>query len=201
MLPAVNVTIDATRFNQRLSPERVKKALRAGTRAAQFEYLSRVRQGFEVGGWNPETGEGGFWKPRRVPTDKEGNPIKGRAKLRNGTVVRIRIGGRTLVNTGSYVRSINASPLQETASGVSGFVGVGSEVPYAKFHEQVGNPRDSIQYRPKPGQIGVMRKLGFTVGKNTIVTLPKRRVFVSPASWRKDMSRIIAEEATEALNG
>lgn len=200
MLPAIDITFDIKTLERNLGAANVRKALRSGALAGQFEYLSRVRQGFEVGGYNPETGEPGFWKPRRIPTDAKGKPIKGRAKTKNGVVRRIRIGGKTLVNNGDYLRSVVASPMTETQGGVSGFVG--TNIPYAKYHEQVGNPHDFIKYNATGKQAAFLRALGFAkVFKGTTITLPKRRVFVIPAKWRKEISAIIAEEATEALNG
>lgn len=120
-----------------------------------------------------------------------------RAKTKKGIVRRIRVGGKVMFDTGRYFDSINASDVKSDADSYE--VTVGTNVEYAKYHEQPGNEGDSIKYKATGRQAAFLRKLGFTVFKGTTITLPKRRVFVAPKPWQEKAGKVFEDEFTKEL--
>src|SRR5690606_1544107 len=56
---------------------------------------------------------------------------------------------------------------------------------YAKYHEQEGNSQGYTKQAATARQAAFLRYLGFRgVDEGSIITLPARRVFVYPPSWK-----------------
>lgn len=192
---ASEIEFETGKLKGAFSAKELKEAMRVATKRVLVEAMARIRKGFQVGGYNPVSGAGGYWKKRIVPAMALKKKL--RAKTREGKVTRIRVGGLTLVNTGMYRDSITRSEPKVTRDGAEGTIG--TNVPYVKFHEQPGNAKGFIEYKATSKQAAFLRKLGFTVFKGSKITLPQRRVFVMPEPWQRDLSRIFGRELRTAL--
>lgn len=197
-IPGIEIDVDLTKIKKAFSAERIGIAERVAMKRVLVETMARIRKGFQLGGYNPATGAPGFWPKRVVPKGVTAkNAKKFRAKTKGGVVARIRVGGKVLVNTGRYRDSITASAPTLTSDGVQGFVG--TNVEYAKHHEQPGNAAGFIKWKASGAQAAFLRRLGFTVRKGSTITLPQRRVFVMPDPWRVDMADIFGNELNREL--
>src|SRR5690606_35287047 len=64
---------------------------------------------------------------------------------------------------------------------------------YAKHHEQEGNSQGYTTQAATARQAAFLRYLGFRgVHEGSIITLPARRVFVYPPSWKGVHARLFA---------
>lgn len=191
---------DLEKLEKRYGAKSVRKAETVSMKRVLKELETRIRMGFQVRGWNPTTGKPRFW-PRAVKPRRKGGRVKeGSAKTAKGVVARIRSGGKVLYATGRYQDSIKASDVAMKRDGPEGFIG--TNVPYAKYHEQPNNSKGySVQKATKP-QAAFLQRLGFEgVRFGTPIKLPQRRVFVMPRPWKNEFASLYAEELIEILNG
>jgi phage gpG-like protein len=190
---SVKIEFDTSAFERRFSPERLRRAGGVAITAVGVRVLEHTREGFVVGGWNPETGDPGFWPKKKIPDgggsaqDSKGNKRRARgqkpgAKQRSGNI---------LYDTGRYFNSIN---LQIT-KGENPEAVIGTNVEYAKYHEQPGNDAGFTQQKATSKQAGFLRALGYAgVQKGSTITLPQRRVFVMPKPLQDEIKAIYADE-------
>lgn len=235
----VDVKVDLSAIRRSFAASRVNRAAMTAGKRVQLDLLARIIMGFDVGGWNPVTGKGGFWPKRKepqgaaetvtqagkkaaekyeagklkkgvTPTAKqlEDAEYRGRlkalkqfsAKDRNGVTRRLRIGGKVLIDTGRYRRSITKGPVAMTGGTLN--LPIGTNVPYAKYHEQPGKQGGATRQRMTAKQAFFLRKLGFTRAREGgTIKLPQRRVFVCPRPWVPEFTKIMQTELVSVLNG
>ena len=132
------------------------------------------------------------------------------AKTRDGVTRRLRFDvddagkvrpGTVMVDTGRYRQSITKSPVSVDSTGsVAGYVG--TNVPYAKYHEQVGNEKGFTEQKITGRQAVFLRALGFSGAMpGGTIRLPARRVFVMPPKWAAEYARMVETEMVSVLNG
>lgn len=123
-----------------------------------------------------------------------------RRRLNVAREKRIRVGGRVLMDTGAYYDSISLGDIETDLNGTMQIT-VGTNIPYAKYHEQPWGGEETTQTATAK-QATFLRGLGFSgVRVGSTITLPARRVFVMPEPWAKELSSIYEREMQRALNG
>jgi phage gpG-like protein len=194
----IEIEFDDSAFRARFSPERIHRASVLAMKAVGLRVLEHTREGFLVGGWNPENGDPGFWPKKKIPeggagtkaTDSKGN--KRRARVAEAG----KRGGNILYDTGRYFNSINLT----VDEGVNPEARVGTNVEHAKYHEQPGNEAGFTTQVATSKQAAFLRALGYSkVWKGTVITLPARRVFVMPKPLVAEIHEIYREEFSKAL--
>lgn len=190
----IAIEFDDSAFRARFSPERIQRAAVRAIKAVGVRVLEHTREGFVVGGWNPETGEPGFWPKKKTTeggaTDSKGNKRRSRAAAEG------KRGGNILYDTGRYFNSINLT----VEEGAEPAAFIGTNVEYARYHEQVGNEAGFTQQTATSKQAAFLRALGYAgVHKGSVITLPARRVFVMPKPLREEVTEIYREEFVGAL--
>lgn len=200
---------DLSRLNATLD-----KGAAAACRRVGAQMLAFTRQAYLGGGANPETGALGFWPERRVPDNvqdalKAARKEKGadlshdeqrevaaaharKLRLPSGAARRIRTGGKILFDTGRLFDSITVSQVVKDGDGGYSCI-VGTNVSYAKWHQQPWGGT-ALTYRGTAKQGALLRALGFRAGNRPQITLPARRIFVTPKPWVEKCAATAARE-------
>lgn len=147
---------------------------RRAMKRATLYLLSKVRRGFVQGGVHPETGKPGYW-----PETARGNP--------------------PLQDTGRLLNSISMR-IEGEGDNLSGIVG--TNVSYAKYHEQPDNDGGGITFKPSLKQRWYLFfKYGWRLRKDTRIHIPQRRIFVLPKPWRQQVADTYIKEIMRQARG
>jgi hypothetical protein len=163
---------------------RVTRAMRLGVKAVGEDYAKRIHEGFKKEGIDPASARGKYWAPLVIPS---GMTRKGGRTKR----------GKILKKTGAYLKSTHPSLakllIRVESNTVSLRLRYNKLPPYAKYHEQEGNAAGFTTQVATAKQAAFLRYLGYRgVWEGTVITLPARRVFVYPPSWRGVHARLFA---------
>lgn len=171
LIPPIEITADVKALTKKYGGESFKRANEIALKRTTARALELVRRAFVQGGVDPDTGKPGFWPP----------------KFGGGPILR---------KTGRYLASIT----MKFTGGDQPEGKVGTNVPYAKFHEQPGNKADFIEWKPTDRQRAFLFfKLGIRMRKAHKIRLPKRRVFVMPKPWQTELQDVYRRELSDAL--
>lgn len=180
--PAFQVELDKSNLETRFDRNNFTRASKAAMRAVGEDYARRVHEGFKQEGINPRTGSPKFWPKLQIPagpTKKGGRTAKGKILKKSGRYLKATHPD----NASIIIRSSGDNLLLQVAY---------RRLPdYAQYHEQQGNPLGYTTQIATAKQAAFLRYLGFRgVHEGSIITLPARRVFVYPPTWRGVSARI-----------
>lgn len=170
---------------------KVLKATRNALRKVGLDYAKKIHEGFKREGINPINARGGHWPKLKIPS----GPTKKGGRTKRGKILK---------KSGDYLKATSPRNASITVRGSGGKMVMKiayKKLPsYAKYHEQVGNSKGYTQTVATARQAAFLRFLGFRgVSKGSIITLPARRVFVYPPSWRGVHKRLFLREIKKSL--
>lgn len=184
--PGFQVTIDDSEIRRLFSKQRFGRAVNNALRAVGRDYANRVFLGFKAQGVDPRSGAKGFWPKLKIPagiTRKGGRTKRGKILKKSGAYLKS-------IQPKNAVIRIRGNPNQKTMS-----VSYRQLPAYAKYHEQVGNTAGFTTQIATAAQAALLRALGFLgAHEGSVITLPTRRVFVYPPTWRGVSARIFNRE-------
>lgn len=173
----------------RFASNRMKVATNKALDAVGRDYAKRVLAGFKAEGVDPRSGRTGYWPKLKIPS----GPTK-----KGGRTSR----GKILKKSGKYLQAVGQpSIVLRSKQGGAGVQTAFRNLPaYAQYHEQQGNAVGYTQQKASAKQAAFLRYLGFRgVHEGSIITLPARRVFVYPPTWRAASKRLFQRVFKEAI--
>lgn len=189
--PGFQVTIDDSELRRKFSKQRFGRGVNNSLRAVGIDYANRVFAGFKAQGVDPRSGAKGFWPKLKIPagiTRKGGRTKKGKILKKSGAYLKA-------VQSKNAVIRIRGNPDQKTMS-----VAYKQLPEYAEHHEQEGNTAGFTTQVATAAQAALLRQLGFAgAHEGSIITLPARRVFVYPPTWRGVSARIFKREMVKFM--
>lgn len=180
--PAFEVEIDSTFLLDRFSKNRWRVQVKKALRAVGIDYAQRVQKGFIAQGVDPRTGRKSFWPKLKIPT---GITRKGGRTKR----------GKILKKSGKYLKAVAPKNARIIIRGNDNDVTMQVSYPtlpdYAQYHEQQGNAAGFTTQIATKKQAAFLRGLGYLgAHEGSIITLPARRVFVYPPTWKGVSARL-----------
>lgn len=190
--PVFEYEIDSTNLHRKANTSKFDAAAKAGLHAVGDDYAKRIHDGFKREGIDPASGRGKFWPPLVIPS----GPTRKGGRTKRGKILK---------KTGEYLKSVhpsNAKIVIQTGSNTLSLRLKYNKLPkYAKYHEQEGNPAGFITQIATARQAAFLRYLGFRgVHEGSTITLPARRVFVYPPTWRGVHARLFARVFAREIN-
>lgn len=176
----VSADIDEKALRAKFSPQKIDRAAKTAITRTTLRVLELIRRGYRAGGVDPETGKTGFWPLKKpLPKDPRTQPV--------------------LIKTGRLLASITKKVVELNGNWVGT---VGTNVPYAIFHDQPWHDKGAIVQIATGRQAAFLRwKFGMKIYKGMKITLPKREIFVMPRPWRDEAVKILNRELMQALTG
>ena len=180
--PAFEVEIDTTQLLDRFSKNRWRTQVRKALKEVGIDYAERVHKGFIAQGVDPRTGRKQFWPKLKIPagiTRKGGRTKK----------------GKILKKSGKYLKAVAPKNARIIIRGNDNDVLMQVAYPrlpdYAQHHEQQGNAQGFTTQIATKKQAAFLRGLGYLgAQEGSIITLPARRVFVYPPTWKGVSARL-----------
>lgn len=180
--PVFEAEIDNTALLEQFSKRKVRRQINQALREVGEDYAQRIFKGFAAQGVDPRSGRKGFWPKLKIPS---GLTRKGGRTKR----------GKILKKSGAYFKSVSPKNARVVIRGSDNDVGMTVKyagIPkYAQYHEQQGNNAGFTVQIATAKQAAFLRSLGYRGAKvGSPITLPARKVFVYPPTWRGVHARL-----------
>lgn len=189
--PAFDVEVDMSTLESRAKKNAHRVAVRKALRKVGEDYARKIHEGFKREGIDPKSARPKYWPPLKIPS----GPTKKGGRTKRGKILK---------KSGKYLKATspkNASIIiRGTGNTVSMQIAYRKLPHYAQYHEQQGNPQGYTTQTATAKQAAFLRYLGYRgVHEGSIITLPARRVFVYPPSWKGVHKRLFIREFRKAL--